>query len=157
LAPRTREQAILARAEHAANNVAFKPGTLGWAAQKWVASREFSEQPEGTQKNYKRLVELLLADKYARGRLADLRSKHVIALARQIQEARGMSGGRAMLPVISNVWEYAIDLPEVQTGDDEPINPARVAYRRVKYKTHKQAKRWPDLICSKFLVGAPSH
>lgn len=158
LASRTREQAVLARAVHAADNVVFKPGTLGWAAELWVKSREYATRPDGTRRNYGRLVELLRSHPFARGQLADLRSKHLTAICKQLQEERGLSRGRAMLAVVSNIWEFACDRPEVQTRDDsEPVNPARVAYRKVKYSVQKQHKRWPVHICKQFLSGAPDH
>jgi len=138
--------------------VVFAPGTLGWATKRWIDSREFAARPEGTRKNYKRLADLLIEHKYSRGLLVDLRSKHVTEIARDLQEERGLSRGRAMLAVISNVWEYAIDLPECKIdGEDEPINPTAISYRKVKYSVANQHKRWPEKVCTKFLDGAPDH
>jgi integrase len=138
--------------------VVYKPGTLGWATVRWLASREFAARPEGTQTNYRQLAELVLAHPIAGGPVADLRSKHLIKLCREIEEERGLSRGRALLAVVSNVWEYIIEMPQVKMADDvEPINPARVAYRKVSYKVRDPHKRWPEMVLSKFIDGAADH
>jgi len=140
------------------SQVIFAPGTLGWATNRWLSSHHFKNRPEGTRKNYGHLASLLLAHKFALVLLADVRSKHVIRFAGELEEQRGPSRGKAMLAVISNIWEYGVDLPEVKFEKGiEPINPAKIAYRKIKYRVRKPHKRWPEAVCSKFLDGAPDH
>jgi integrase len=133
--------------------VVFLIGSVGWVIEQYLASREFRSKAESTQKNYRRLLKLFKASKWGRGRIADLRPRHVREYCREIENELGASRGKAMLAVISNIWNYSLDL----AGAKMPDEPNPTIGSRIKYTVRKQRQAWPPDIRTRFLADAPEH
>lgn len=152
--PRRAIDAMLAPAPVVApERVAYLPGSIGWTIERYLGSGEFGSKQPGTQKNYRILLDALKA-KLGAGMIADLNMKHVTLFCREVQEERGPSRGRAMLAVISNVWQFALGLVEANMPDD-PRNPT--TYAQVSSYISEQHKAWPESVREQFLDGAADH
>lgn len=129
----------------ASGRLAFGPGTLGWAIEKWVASKEFEAKASSTQIRYRRMADLL-RERYGRGLLSDLQEWHVRVMRSDFM--RSTSSADLAVILISMIWIFAKEVLALDLGP----NPTR-DIRKVHKKTYEH-EPWPEAVIAGFEAHA---
>jgi integrase len=138
--------------------IRFKPPTLGWFIEKYLASEYFNPGSrkafaDGTRYNYRKHLDLLKL-RLGSGDLVDLDQEAVEVYTAQIAREHGPSAGDDQIAMISNVWEHAKGFAEFKRKGR--LNPT------IRIKRHYQHDgeghlAWPDDVIEAFDTGCPWH
>jgi integrase len=127
------------------DTLAFAPGTLGWAIEKWLGSKEYKSKATNTQVRYRRVADLL-REHYGRGLLSDLQERHVRVMRSNFM--RSTSSADLVLVLISSIWIFAKEVLALDLGP----NPTR-DIRKVHKKTYEH-EPWPATVLDAFEANA---
>jgi len=124
------------------DNLQFMPGSLGWAIEKFLASKLYDERAETTRRNYRRVLDQLRKS-WGAGLLRDLQPRHIRKIRNAIGEKSTTAADIAM-SLISALWEFATE----QLGLELDADPTH-GVKRVHKVTHEH-EPWPAEIIERF-------
>jgi integrase len=133
----------------APDRVAFLPGSLAWAIEKFIASPEYKARAPATRAADRRLYDELKRHA-GTGLLKDLRPRHVKAIRDHFRTTFTASIADAAIARLSVLWDYADEHLQVDIAD----NPTH-GIRRV-HKGQTEREPWPDDVLERFENEAPS-
>jgi integrase len=137
-------KARIANPPQAPARVAFLPGSLGWAIEKFLASDDFSNRAKATKAQDRRLLDELKRHAGA-GLLRDLRDRHVKAIRDNFRTAFSTSVADATIAKLSVIWAFADEYLQIENLGSNPT----VGIRRVHtVKTERQP--WPEHVMRAF-------
>jgi integrase len=131
----------------APDRVAFLPGSLGWAIEKFLGSDEFKRRAENTKRQDRRLLDELKRHAGA-GMLKDLRPRHVKAIRDHFRQEFTASIADAAVARISIVWNYADEFLQLTLDGNPAMGVKRV------HKGEKEHEPWPDHVIAAFEAEA---
>jgi integrase len=139
-------------------NVLYRPATLGWFVEKYLASNVFnpaSKQAfaDGTRYNYRKHLDLLKA-RLGGGILADLDQEAVEVYSAEVARLHGPSAGDDQIAMISNLWEFAKGFREFKRHGK--INPTTRITRHYQHDGEGHLV-WPEDAIEKFDQDCPPH
>jgi integrase len=139
-------------------NVLYRPATLGWFVEKYLASDVFnpaSKQAfaDGTRYNYRKHLDLLKA-RLGGGILADTDQEAVEVYSGEIAREHGPSAGDDQIAMISNLWEFAKGFREFKRHGK--INPTTRITRHYQHDGEGHLV-WPEEVIEKFDQDCQPH
>jgi integrase len=139
-------------------NVLYRPATLGWFVEKFLASKYFDPAhkdayAEGTRYNYRKHLDLLKA-RLGGGTLVDLDQEAVEVYSAEVAREHGDSAGDDQISMISNLWEFAKGFKEFKRGGK--INPTTRIKRHYQHDGEGHLV-WPDEVIEKFDTDCSWH
>jgi integrase len=139
-------------------NVQYRPATLGWFVEKYLASDVFnpaSKQAfaEGTRYNYRKHLDLLKA-RLGGGVLADLDQEAVEVYSAEVAREHGPSAGDDQIAMVSNLWEFAKGFHEFKRRGK--INPTTRITRHYQHDGEGHLV-WPETVIETFDQDCPPH
>jgi integrase len=154
----TRDPNVRVKRNRDDGNVLYRPATLGWFVEKYLASDVFnpaSKQAyaEGTCYNYRKHLDLLKA-RLGSGILVDLDQEAVEVYSAEIAREHGPSAGDDQIAMISNLWECAKGFREFKRNGR--INPTTRIKRHYQHDGEGHLV-WPEEVIEKFDADCPAH
>lgn len=139
-------------------NVLYGPATLGWFADKFLASKYFDPDhkdcyAEGTCYNYRKTIKLL-KKRLGGGMLVDLDQEAVEVYSAEVAREHGDSAGDDQTSMISNLWEFAKGFQEFRRKGR--INPTTRIKRHYRHDGEGHLV-WPEEVIEKFDADCPAH
>jgi integrase len=139
-------------------NVLYRPATLGWFVEKFLASDAFNPASknayaEGTRYNYRKHLDLLKA-RLGGGLLVDLDQEAVEVYSAEVAREHGNSAGDDQISMISNLWEFAKGFREFKRNGK--VNPTTRIKRHYKHDGEGHLA-WGEDVVEKFDTGCPAH
>jgi integrase len=139
-------------------NVLYRPATLGWFVEKYLASDVFNSASkqafaDGTRYNYRKHLDLLKA-RLGGGILADLDQEAVEVYSAEVAREHGPSAGDDQIAMISNLWEFAKGFREFKRHGK--INPTTRITRHYQHDGEGHLV-WPEDVIEKFDQDCPPH
>jgi integrase len=128
------------------NNVAFIPGSLGWAIEKFLASPLYNERADSTKKNYRRILDQL-REKWGAGLLRDLQPHHVRRIRNDFKTT-STTGADIAMSLIAALWDFAIEQEGLRLGTDPTYGIKRVHERKSEHEP------WPQDLIDRFMWEA---
>jgi integrase len=138
--------------------VLYRPGTLGWFGQKYLASDAFNPENKkafsaGTRYNYEKTLGLTMK-RLGSGMLHDIDQEVVEVFSGEVAREHGNSAGDDQISMISNLWKFAKGFQEFRRNGK--MNPTMGIERHYKHDGEGHLA-WPDEIIEKFDADCPSH
>jgi integrase len=139
-------------------NVVYRPPSLGWFIEKYLASDFFKPESrqayaEGTRYNYRKHLDLLKA-RLGGGILVDLDQEAVEVYSAEVAREHGPSAGDDQIATISNLWEFAKGFREFKRNGR--INPTTRITRHYQHDGEGHLV-WPEDVIEKFDSDCPAH
>jgi integrase len=123
--------------------VAFLPGSLGWAIERFLSSDDYRGRAEATKVGDRRLLDELRRHAGA-GMLRDLKDRHVKAIRDHFRATFSTSTADAAIARLSVIWNFADEHLDIDIG----ANPTAGIRRVHKGKTEREP--WPDEVIAAF-------
>jgi integrase len=151
-----REPGVRIKRNRDGGNVLFRPATLGWFVERYLASDFFNSgskkaYPEGTRYNYRKHLDLLKA-RLGVGTLSDLDQEAVEIYSAEIAPEHGPSAGDDQIAMISNLWEFAKGFREFKRHGR--INPTTRITRHYQHDGEGHLG-WPEEVIEAFDTDCP--
>ena len=129
----------------------YRPATLGWFAEKFLASKFFDPAhkdayAEGTRYNYRKALDLLKA-RLGSGFLVDLDQEAVEVYSAEVAREHGDSAGDDQISMVSNLWEFAKGFKEFKRKGR--INPTTRIARHYQHDGEGHLV-WPEEVVERF-------
>jgi len=155
---KVRDQGVRIARNRDDGNVLYRPATLGWFVEKYLASDVFnptSKQAfaDSTRYNYRKHLDLLKA-RLGGGILADLDQEAVEVYSAEIAREHGPSAGDDQIAMISNLWQFATGFREFKRHGK--INPTTRITRHFQHDGEGHLV-WPEDVIEKFDQDCPPH
>lgn len=140
------------------DNVLYRPATLGWFADKFLASKYFDPEhkdvyAKGTRYNYRKTI-ALLKKRLGGGMLVDLDQEAVEVYSAEVAREHGDSAGDDQTSMISNLWEFAKGFAEFKRKGR--INPTTRITRHYRHDGEGHLV-WPEDVIERFDTDCPAH
>ncbi len=153
-----RDPNVRVKREYGDGKVMYRPATLGWFAEKFLASKFFDPThkdayAEGTRYNYRKALDLLKA-RLGAGFLVDLDQEAVEVYSAEVAREHGDSAGDDQISMISNLWEFAKGFKEFKRNGR--LNPTTRIKRHYQHDGEGHLV-WPEEIIEKFDTDCPVH
>jgi integrase len=140
--------------------IIYRPGTLGWFSEKYLASEKFDPQSRkafaaGTRYNYDKTLRLLMK-RLGGGMLHDVDQRTVETHSGQIAQEHGDSAGDDQIAMMSNLWKFAIKggFTEFKRKPHQ-LNPTLGVERHYEHDGEGHLV-WPEEIIEKFDADCPA-
>jgi integrase len=138
--------------------VIYRPGSLGWFGQKYLASDVFNPESKkafsaGTRYNYEKTLGLTMK-RLGGGMLHDIDQEVVEVFSAEVAREHGDSAGDDQIAMISNLWKFAKGFPEFKRKGK--LNPTMGIERHYKHDGEGHLA-WPDHIIEQFDADCPAH
>jgi hypothetical protein len=135
--------------------VAFLPGSLGWAIEKFLASDDYRARAEATKTGDRRLLDELRRHAGA-GMLRDLKDRHVKAIRDHFRTTFSTSTADAAIARLSVIWNFAdehlaVDIGANPTAGIRPFIRARLSASHGRRRSSPRSRKTPCRRC-----GLPS-
>jgi integrase len=139
-------------------NVVYRPPSLGWFVEKYLASNRFNPESkeayaEGTRYNYRKHLDLLRA-RLGGGIFVDLDQEAVEVYSAEVAREHGPSAGDDQIAMISNLWEFAKGFREFKRHGK--INPTTRITRHYQHDGEGHLV-WPEDVIEAFDSDCPAH
>jgi integrase len=149
--PKARDPNVRVTRNRDDGNVFYRPPTLGWFIEKYLASDFFDSASkkayaDGTRYNYRKHLDLLKA-RLGGGILVDLDQEAVEVYSAEVAREHGDSADDDQIAMISNVWEHAKGFKEFKRGGR--INPTTRIKRHYVHDGEGHLV-WPEDVIERF-------
>jgi integrase len=146
-------EALKARVnDSVAAKVAFLPGSLGWAIEKFTGSDDYKSRGAKTRANERRVFDELRRE-YGTGLLRDLTPRHVKLIRNAMRETFSTSTADLAIGLLSLTWDYADENLDLDGLDANPTTGVK--------RIHKHGdghEPWPEGLIERFERDAiPAH
>ena len=125
---------------------AFIKGTIGWVIEQYLASVQFAGKADNTQRNYRRVLDILKV-KLGAARIADLQPNHIRIIRDEVAKTSTATADIATM-LLGVLWDHAAEFCKLPLG----VNPAH-GLRKV-HGDKKPHEPWPAEIIEGFLAVA---
>lgn len=122
---------------------AYIKGTIGWVIEQYFASPQFNEKAANTQRNYRRVLDLLKG-KLGAARIADLQPSHIRVVRDEIAKSSTATADMASM-LLGVLWDHAAEFCNLELG----TNPARDV--RKVHSDRNPHEPWPAEVIEAFL------
>jgi integrase len=129
------------------NNVAFIPGSLGWAIEKFLTSSLYNERAEATKENYRRVLDQL-RERYGAGLLRDLKPRYVRKMRNELAAAKSTTAADIAMSLISQLWNFSVEKLGLELDADPTHGVPRV------HERGREHEPWPSELIERFLREA---
>jgi integrase len=123
---------------------AFIKGTIGWVIERYLASGEFRELADNTQRGYRRVLDTLKA-RLGTARIADLQPHHIRIVRDDLAKTSTSTADMARM-LLGVLWGHASEFCNLNLGP----NPVRDV-RRLHRRSGKANAPWPAETIDQFL------
>jgi hypothetical protein len=152
-----RDPNVRVKREYGDGKVMYRPATLGWFAEKFLASKFFDPAhkdayAEGTRYNYRKALDLLKA-RLGSGLLVDLDQEAVEVYSAEVAREHGDSAGDDQISMVSNLWEFAKGFKEFKRKGR--INPTTRIARHYQHDGEGHLV-WPEEVVERLDHDAPA-
>jgi integrase len=130
-------------------SVAYIPASIGWFIERYLGSRDFKDFAAGTQKNYRKGLDLLRI-RLGPALFVDLDPESIDVYTAGVDRDYKASAADQQRALISNLWNFAKGYKEFKRGGKS--NPTIDTIKR--YKVKQEHKPWPEAVQEKFLETA---
>jgi integrase len=131
----------------AAPRVAFLPGSLGWAIERFLGSDEYRRRAPATQAGDRRILDELRRHVGA-GMMRDMRDRHAKAIRDHFREEFSTSTADVALGLLSVLWNFADEHLQLDLGANPTLGVRRL------HKAKSEREPWTDDVIAAFEAQA---